>query len=66
MPVDKVAPLLSSMKDSVPQHGLLQHSQKFMKEVDPSEVRQTPVITGDSLDFAVLCAFRRLPHQKLA
>jgi hypothetical protein len=48
MPVDKGSPLLSSMKDSVPQHGLLQHSPKFMKEVDPSEVRQTPVITGDS------------------
>jgi len=36
------------MKDSALQHESLQHSQKFMKEIDPPEVRQTPVITGDS------------------
>jgi len=35
------------MKDSAVQHESLQHSPKFMKEVDPSEVCQTPVITSD-------------------
>jgi hypothetical protein len=36
------------MRDFAVQHELLQRSPKFMKEVDPSEVCQTPVITGDS------------------